>query len=338
MSGFSQFLEDEKVKAKWLKIREWTFLRESTYDMTNKCNLRCEGCYYYAGTKSMTTDEPDPAKWKAMFESEKQRGITYAVLAGAEPALVPNLCLIAYQTIPWGSIATNGTVKIPEEVQYKIHISVWGDDDYSSKYRKVDNCLEKQLKAYQGDKRAVFIYTFSKENIHMIDDITKKISDHGGKISFNQFSSPVGYKGPLRFDKDSLTKMREKIQKLLELYPQNVLYSPYNIHVHCNEKSIHDQFSCPYPRMNKNNRVIGLGKTFRQYRSNLTIDNEAACCVPDTDCADCRHYAPGSAVVTAKLLRHVDTKEHFSNWLDYVDNYLEVWVNGYTKNANLIQH
>jgi hypothetical protein len=60
-----------------------------------------------------------------------------------------------------------------------------------------------------------------------------------------------------------------------------------------------------------------------------------ACCVPDTDCVDCRHYAAGSAVVTARLYRHVSNLATFKSWLDYVDTYLAVWVMGYEKGDNL---
>lgn len=65
------------------------------------------------------------------------------------------------------------------------------------------------------------------------------------------------------------------------------------------------------------------------------MDRTVACCVPDTDCEDCRHYASGSAVVTARLFRHATEPDKFKAWLDYVDTYLAVWVMGYEKSANL---
>ena len=122
--------------------------------------------------------------------------------------------------------------------------------------------------------------------------------------------------------------------RLLERHPETVLYSPYNITAHTHEKGLHALFSCPYPRQNPST-AVGLGRSFRQYRTDLNWDRAAACCVPDTDCADCRHYAAGSAVVTARMYRHADSFEHFAAWLDYVDTYLAVWVRGYDKGANI---
>ena len=124
------------------------------------------------------------------------------------------------------------------------------------------------------------------------------------------------------------------MSELLAEYPETVLFSPYNIVAHTAEKGLHELFSCTYPRMNPSTD-IGLGRSFRQYRTDLQWDRDAACCVPDTDCKDCRHYAAGSAVVTARMYRHATDPVTFSAWLDYVDTYLAVWVRGYEKGPNL---
>jgi len=80
------------------------------------------------------------------MQAEKTRGITYVVLAGAEPSLVPALLEVCYDEMPLGSIATNGFKKIPESVRYKIHISVWGNDETSYQVRKAKNLLKSRLK------------------------------------------------------------------------------------------------------------------------------------------------------------------------------------------------
>jgi hypothetical protein len=150
------------------------------------------------------------------------------------------------------------------------------------------------------------------------------------------FSSPVGYDGPLRHDARSLARVRQAMLDLMAEFPGHVLFTPYNVVVHTHELSLHNLFSCPYPRMNPST-AIGLGRSFRQYRTDLNWDRDAACCVPDTDCADCRHYAAGSAVVTAKMYRHANNPNTFKAWLDYVDNYLAVWVMNYEKGNNLAE-
>ncbi|MCL1979720.1 MAG: radical SAM protein, partial [Proteobacteria bacterium] len=125
---FAEIIAIPAVRERWEKVKRYFFLRESTYDMTHRCNIRCDGCYYFNGEKQFAAENNDPAAWHALMAAEKERGITFAVLAGAEPSLVPELCQICADTIPLGAIATNGLKTIPREIDYNIHISVWGND------------------------------------------------------------------------------------------------------------------------------------------------------------------------------------------------------------------
>jgi len=331
---FSELLAAEPIHLRWEKVRKFFFLRESTYDMTNRCNIRCEGCYYYEGEKQFAADNRDPEAWRRLMRGEKARGITYVVLAGAEPSLVPELLEVCYQEMPLGSIASNGFKRIPDAVGYKIHISVWGNDETSYRVRQAKNLLSRQIDNYRGDPRAVFVYTFTRQNIGEIYEVMEIIAAHDCQITFNVFSSPVGYAGPLRHNKESLALTRQTMLDVLSRYPRNVLFSPYNIVAHTHRYALHALYECPYPRMNPSTD-IGLGRSFRQYRADLSWDRGVACCVPDTDCQDCRHYASGSAVVTARLFRHATDPDTFKAWLDYVDTYLAVWVMGYERDENL---
>jgi MoaA/NifB/PqqE/SkfB family radical SAM enzyme len=331
---FSDILTDPLIRERWQKVRKWFFLRESTYDMTNRCNVRCDGCYYYEGDKQFAPENSDPRAWRRLMQAEKKRGITYVVLAGAEPALVPELCEVCYQEMPLGAIATNGLKAIPSSIRYRIHISVWGSDETSLKIRKAKDMLRRQLDNYGNDPRAVFVYTFTRENIDQARSVADRLADAGCRLTFNMFSAPVGFDGDLRHTAASLEQCRNTMIDLLERYPDTVLFSRYNAVVHTHSSGLHDLFSCPYPRMNPST-AIGLGRSFRQYRTDLTWNRSAACCVPDTDCEDCRHYAAGSAVVTARMFRHATGPGTFKAWLDYVDTYLAVWVMGYEKGANL---
>jgi MoaA/NifB/PqqE/SkfB family radical SAM enzyme len=331
---FSELLTQPEVKARWGKVKKYFFLRESTYDMSNRCNIRCEGCYYYEGDKQFAREIDDGKAWRRLMQSEKARGITYVVLAGAEPSLVPDLLKICYEEMPLGSIATNGFKKIPESIGYRIHISVWGNDETSLRVRKAKHLLKRQVENYKNDPRAVFVYTFTQGNIDEANEVTEELVANGCKLTFNVFSSPIGYTGNLRHDDESLQRTKQMMIALLNQYPQNILFSVYNAVAHTHKKGLHNLYSCSYPRRNPSHD-IGLGRSFRQYRTDLNWDRSVACCVPDTDCDDCRHYAAGSAVVTARLYRHANNLASLKSWLDYVDTYLAVWVMGYEKGENL---
>ena len=48
--------------------------------MTHRCNVRCDGCYYYEGDKQNALDNVHAAAWRDLFRAEKARGITFVVL------------------------------------------------------------------------------------------------------------------------------------------------------------------------------------------------------------------------------------------------------------------
>ena len=330
---FADILKHPDIAERFALVRKYFYLRESTYDMTCRCNVRCDGCYYYEGDKQNAQDNVDPEAWRKLFRAEKARGITFVVLAGAEPALVPALLEACHAEIPLGAIASNGLIRIPERVGYRIHISVWGDDPTSERVRRAKRMLERQIESYAGDPRAVFVYTFTRENIAEARGAVEQLAAHGCKVTFNMFSATLGYQGSLTHTPETLAEARQAMLALLADYPEHVLFSPYSAAAHTDALSLHELYSCPYPRRNQGQ--FGLGRSFRQYRSDLTWVREASCCVPDTDCADCRHYAAGSAIVTARMNRHIGSPDQFRAWLDYVDTYLAVWVQGYGKHPNL---
>lgn len=333
---FADILADPRIREKWEKVRRYFFLRESTYDLTRRCNIRCDGCYFYAGEKQHVRGNPDPEAWRRLMQAEKARGITYVVLAGAEPALVPDVCRACYAAMPLGTIATNGLEPIAADVGYRLHISVWGNDATSRAVRGAEAMLERQTENYRGDPRAVFVYTFTAGNIAESYAVADYLVARGCRLTFNVFSAPETYTGSLRHSMASLMATRRAMREITRRHPANVLFSGYNAVVHTHALGLHDLFACPYPRRNPSTS-LGLGRSFRQYRADLTWDRGAACCVPDTDCADCRHYAAGSAIVTAKMFRHAVDPTLFSAWLDYVDTYLAVWVTDYVKSPDLVE-
>ena len=331
---FSELLVDPEVRHRWEKVKKYFSLRESSYDMTNRCNIKCQGCYFYEGVKQFAQENGQPEAWRSLMQEEKSRGITYVVLAGAEPSLVPELLDVCYSEIPLGSIATNGLHRISEAVGYKLHVSVWGNDETSRDVRGAKNMLPRQMENYRGDARVVFVYTFTRHNIDEVYEVMDIIAANDCRITFNVFSSPIGYTGSLRHDLASLGRLRSVMLDLLFRYPDHVLYSPYNAAAHTDQDALHKLYGCLYPRRNPSTD-IGLGRSFRQYHADLTWDRAMACCVPDTDCDDCRHYAAGSAIVTARLHRHAVDPNSFKSWLDYMDTYLAVWVMGYENGNNL---
>lgn len=340
--GFTDYLQVPEIADRYQKVRKYFFIREAAYDVTSACQLRCDGCYYFQGDKYRVRDNRDPETWRQFLQQEKERGINYVNLAGAEPALAPKILAACYGVIPLGNVFSNGLRKIDPAIRYRVHLSVWGDETGDPVYRKAYGgkpgpyCLPVQLANYKDDDRVIFVYTFNNENIDQVDEVLRRVSGEGHQLTFNVFSAPERSASVLKLH-DTLARTRDKMIQALQEHPGTVTYSYYNAEVHTQEQSLHGQFGCPYPRAQLAAGLpgAGIGKTFRSYRADLTHVPESDCCIPDTDCVDCRHYAAGSAIVSSRLNLHVDSESRFRAWLDYVDTYLAIWILGYHKGENL---
>src|SRR5882724_4982430 len=88
------------------------FRKPSFYEITQRCNLKCEGCYYFEGNFQPVPEEGSLAAWEAFFASEAERGVSIAYFVGAEPALEQERLVAASRAFACGNVGTNGTVKI----------------------------------------------------------------------------------------------------------------------------------------------------------------------------------------------------------------------------------
>jgi MoaA/NifB/PqqE/SkfB family radical SAM enzyme len=291
-------LQDPELAERYKKVKKFFFLRESAYDVTSACQLRCDGCYYFEGDKFKVTDSKDPHAWRALLQSERERGITYVNLAGAEPSLVPQVLRACYETIPLGTVFTNGLKPVDPDIRYRLHVSVWGDATGDPQYRRYAGgrpgpyCLPVQLRNYKADERVIFVYTFNSENVGQVDEVLKLVRDQGHQITFNVFSVPEGNRSGLKAKKE-LGRIRDKMLEAIESYPDTVIYSRYNAQVHTRAASLRAQFGCPYPRAAvQAAKQFGITGTFRNYRADLSYSAQS-CCIPETDCAECRTMRPG---------------------------------------------
>jgi len=90
-------------------------IRSSIYDVTNRCNLRCKGCFFYSsGEHRAAEEEMDIRKWETFIDQEKQRGVNLAILIGGEPTLCLDRVEAFYKRLPT-FCATNGLIRVPRD-------------------------------------------------------------------------------------------------------------------------------------------------------------------------------------------------------------------------------
>jgi len=107
-------------------IKEFKKKRECpsvvNFDITSRCNLDCEHCYWKKTSDSKK--ELSDKEWKEIFLKYKNKGTSSTFLTGGEPALRLNVIRMADKIFNSVTIVSNGTIKIPEDIQRRIFISI----------------------------------------------------------------------------------------------------------------------------------------------------------------------------------------------------------------------
>ena len=339
--SLQDFLKVPEVAARYRKVKPYFSLRTSTYDVSADCQLRCQGCSYFASPMSEAEGVRDPEKWRELMLAEKARGINFVNLAGAEPSLFPAVLRACHDVIPQGIVVTNGLKPIAAEIdRYNIHISLWGDSNSDPAFRpylsgkRGDGTFATALRNYANDSRAIFVYTFNAQNTDDVDEPAARIVDAGLRLTFSVFTSHESAEHPALRVGSALERTRDKMLALMDRYPQAVVYSRYNAEVHTNPKGLRELLGCVFPRAAR--AVAGtVSSTYRSYRADLTHLGEGSCCTPYQSCSDCRVYAAGAVIVPAQFYKHAHSESAFRAWLDYVDTYLAVFVSGYRQDRPL---
>lgn len=334
------FASHPDLKTRFDRIRRIAgHIRPSQYDVSDTCNLKCGGCLYFSGNDRQDVREEIALEAvDRFFAAEAARGVNFAQLAGAEPALSPDKLKIITTHIPRGVIFTNGTIPIDQEIRYRIHISVWGLDDEARTLRGADS-FKKALRLYAGDNRAIFVLTINRHNLDSISHIAR-VCDHSGvKLSFNHFSPTEEYteqpssnfseysrmagegQAPTLGAED-LARAQREIAVAMATYPDTVVYSPFfNDWVHRPEGlyRLNDQGVA----MDCGSRVTSR---YRHYRVDLGDSGNAKCCVPNLSCRTCRLYAQALATALHRFDRFTGSETDFMGWLEMYEFWARLFL------------
>ncbi|HWA92831.1 MAG TPA: radical SAM protein [Rhizomicrobium sp.] len=317
------------------------FRKPAFYEITQRCNLKCEGCYYFEGGFKPVPEQDSIAAWEAFFAAEAERGVSIAYFVGAEPALEQERLVAASKTFPYGNVGTNGTVKIDPVVPYRISISMWaGDDDTDRKLRGA-SVFKKAFKNYQGDPRVLVYFTLSRWNLGTVRTVVEMCKDNGFPLTFNLYSPSITFlqklNGGAANDRDffrvskqgdtpmftdaDLAEARKVVRGLMDEFPETVLYSKAY-----NEWSTR---SGPMHEIDENGLAPRCGSRIlghmNYYGSDLK-QQHPKCCTPDLDCSQCRIMSGGWSTKLQPDAHDLSSGEGFSNWLDILEALNRIFV------------
>lgn len=285
------------------------FRKPAFYEVATRCNLFCEGCYYFRDGFTPPAEEADMAAWERFFEAEGARGVTMAYFVGAEPALEQERLFAASQHFPYGNIGTNGTIRIDPAIPYRIGVSVWGVEEETDASLRGGRSFRKAIRNYAGDRRAIILYTLTRSNLGDARRLAEICRDNDLPLTFNMYSPTQSYlrklqegedndrkffrissaDSNLRWDDESLAEVRNLMPRLMDDFPETVVYSRAYNEWATQPGPLYDIDPETGVARDCHSRMIGQ---MRYFKTDLQPGAEK-CGTSDADCSECRMYSGG---------------------------------------------
>ena len=193
------------------------FLAE--FDVTDKCNLRCNHCYHFNNKNSFETQKRDLSEWVSRIDDLYEKGVRVVVIVGGEPALRKDILEYAANRFFYVDVITNGTLALPSFANLRPIVSVDGlektNDDIRGKgvFKKAMN---------NPFHHALINFTVTAENVEEMESVLKLSKSSGFKGMCCNIYTPAlkdQSKDGLMIQTDSRQKIIYKLRELKKKYP-----------------------------------------------------------------------------------------------------------------------
>jgi hypothetical protein len=304
-------------------------IRSSIYDVTNRCNLRCKGCFFFSsGEHEAALEEMDIRKWEAFIDREKQRGVNLAILIGGEPTLCLDRVEAFYQRLPT-FCATNGLIKIPRDrfPTMMLGISLWGDEHDEALLRGKDT-FSISSRNYAGDPHVYYLYTITPRQIGKTERIVRKIKDAGLKVHMQLLSNDEGVNG-FSWTRQQLEAIRIEMDQMLDWYPETVISSKYYHEIITTGKMMGRSFGwseCPSVTQPLDRRSPPPKRLIEFIRWASDLHTMHRCCTSETrDCSTCKDGAAHMSWVMVNKRAHIRTPRDLQNWIEVYEMFAKLY-------------
>jgi len=325
MTGLRTYLREPLLRSLYEEVREAGPIRSVSLDITHKCNLRCQGCYFFSEDMDRVGRSGDEQAFDSLVERELQRGTNFVTVVGGEPGLVPDRLrkLHAHFRV---NVASNGLIRIPTEglEGMPIGVAVWGDHATDSELRggRGRDLFSEALDNYRGDPRAFWYYTVAPGCAHEVEPVVNQCITQGQPVLFNYYSD-IDERGGILGYRQGFDEVRAEIDRMIERHPQWIFTTRYFNHVVTGGRLFGQQWgfaactnlSNDFPG-NAERLAHGAPSNphFRAY--NADFRSTRRCCTgTDRDCASCFDTWEHFSWIMLHMRRHLGTRRDFVNWL-----------------------
>jgi len=304
-------------------------IRSSIYDVTNKCNLKCKGCFFFSsGEHTIAPEETDVSRWGEFVQKEKDRGVNLAILIGGEPTLFPDRVEEFYKRLPT-YCATNGQVKISRErfPDMMVGISLWGDEEDEKVLRGRDT-FAVSSRSYEGDPNTYYLYTITPRQIGRTEKVIRKIADIGLKVHMQLLSNDEGVEG-FSWSPENLRDIRAEMDAMLDSYPRTVISCKYYHEVLTTGRMLDRPFGwneCPSVTEQMDDRDPRPKRLIHFTRWAADLRSTHRCCTSATrDCSTCKDGAAHMSWVMVNKRGHLRSAKDLQNWIEVYEMFARLY-------------
>lgn len=321
-------LLDEAWYARYKRISKLN-IRSSIYDVTNRCNLRCKGCFFFSSGEDKAAQEENRLdRWEAFIDSEMARGVNLAILIGGEPTLFLDRVAAFYQRLPT-FCATNGLIKVPRDrfPDLMVGISLWGDENDEKTLRGKDT-FAISSRHYAGDPHTYYLYTITPKQLGKIDKVVRKIRDIGVKVHMQLLSNDEGVDG-FSWTAQELKDVRFEMDDVLDRYPDTVISCKYYHEVITSGEMLGRPFGwneCPSVTEPLDTRDPQPKRLIHFIRWASDLKTMHRCCTSETrDCSTCKDGAAHMSWVMVNKRAHIRTTKDLQNWIEVYEMFAKLY-------------
>lgn len=304
-------------------------IRSSIYDVTDRCNLRCMGCFFFSsGEHQAAAEEKDITRWHAFVESEMARGVNLAILIGGEPTLCLDRIEAFYRRLPT-FCATNGQIKVPRErfPDLMVGISLWGDAEDEKILRGKDTFRISSAN-YAGDPNAYYLYTITPKQLGKTETIIRKIKDVGLKVHVQLLSNDEGVDG-FSWRPEELAAVREEMDAMLDCYPETMISSKYYHRIITTGEMGGRKFGwmeCPSVTSALDRRESRPRRLTNFIRWASDLKTMHRCCTSETRaCSTCKDGAAHMSWVMVNKRAHMNSTVDLQNWVEVYEMFAKLY-------------
>jgi organic radical activating enzyme len=319
---------DEAWYARYKRISKLN-IRSSIYDVTNRCNLRCKGCFFFSSGEDKAAEEENRLdRWEAFIDSEMARGVNLAILIGGEPTLYMDRVAAFYQRLPT-FCATNGLIKVPRDrfPDLMVGISLWGDENDEKTLRGKDT-FAISSRHYAGDPHTYYLYTITPKQIGKIEKVVRKIRDIGVKVHMQLLSNDEGVDG-FSWTAQELKDVRFEMDDVLERYPDTVISCKYYHEIITSGEMLGRPFGwneCPSVTEPLDTRDPQPKRLIHFIRWASDLKTMHRCCTSETrDCSTCKDGAAHMSWVMVNKRAHIRTTKDLQNWIEVYEMFAKLY-------------